>query len=438
MSGETSGAETPAGDNQSVATATTVKKKFHNGWTKELETMIADWADKAACYRWMHEETSRRFSGRDRSLTLPVIILSTLTGTANFALDGFFDPASENKKYAQSAIGGLSILAGIITTIATKLGYATSAEAHRVAAVSWGKFNRNLCIEMNLNPDERIESIAYLKMFRIELDRLIDQSPPIPKEVIQEFNKIFKNAVDVVKPEITGILNHTKVFQDTGARLKRLAAEATVALHYKKGVIKQMVMDSLEEKTRSAAIEAAREVATQMIEKEKAVVREAAAAALAAKAGSVKNTALKPLAERQKIEREAELKKIASQKAGTVAALKERFRKNSVSFSGVPPPSSSPLPGIVVSVEEPVFSPPQNITVTVPNEGSEQQLQEQEVNVELKVEDVAVKINEEAPEEKPHVTEEEKPAVAVEDEEVVEEAEEQPAPEQAKRGWFGF
>lgn len=434
MSGDVSGSQTPA-DNQSVATATTtVKKKFQNGWTKELETMIADWADKAACYRWMHEETSRRFSGRDRSITLPVIILSTLTGTANFALDGFFDPASDNKKYAQSAIGGLSILAGIISTIGTKLAYATSAEAHRVAAVSWGKFNRNLCIEMNLNPDERIDSISYLKMFRIELDRLIDQSPTIPKPVIEEFNRIFKNATNVVKPEITGILNHTKVFDDKGARLKRLAAEATIALHYKKGVLKQMVMDSLEEKTRAAAIESARQVATEIIEKERETVRAAAAAALAAqnaalaeKAAAKKAIAPKPLVERQKLEREAELKKIATAKAGTVAALKERFRRPSVSFAGVPPDSSSPIPGAIAI---PIQEVAENITVQIDEKPQEVLVEDAKpVDVVITVEDTPSQ-------------EEAKPSIEVENEqentEEGKDVEEEKTEEPPRKGWLGI
>ena len=102
------------------------KKKFLNGWTAELEDLMADWADKAACYRWMHERTSRLFGGRDRMITIPVIILSTLTGSASLSLDSFFPAGSdaELKKYVQSGIGGVSILAGIITTVGNFLRYA--------------------------------------------------------------------------------------------------------------------------------------------------------------------------------------------------------------------------------------------------------------------------------------------------------------------------
>ena len=74
-------------------------------------------ADKAACYRWMHERTEKIFSRNDRMITIPVIILSTLTGTANFGLTSIFGDNKSAASLATLAIGGVSIIAGIITTL---------------------------------------------------------------------------------------------------------------------------------------------------------------------------------------------------------------------------------------------------------------------------------------------------------------------------------
>jgi hypothetical protein len=319
MSGLDSGQQSPTDTAEPGAVPKPQKKKFLNGWTKELETLIADWADKAACYRWMHEKTSVIFGGRDRYFNIPVIILSGVTAGANFALGSIFDPDDvQNKKWAQLGLGGASLVTGIIQTMMNFYRYAQLSEAHRVAGVSWGKFNRLLCIEMNLHPDERMEAFNFLKMFRTELDRLIEQSPSIPEQVIKDFNSIFKNTADVVKPEITGILNHTRVFIDTNSRLKRIAAEATVALHYKRGVIKQMVVDDLEAKTRKLAIEAAKEVAREMLEQQ----QKTAAAAAASRATAARRNSIVAV---RKEERQKELATIAQSKAGTVKELRERF-----------------------------------------------------------------------------------------------------------------
>jgi hypothetical protein len=220
-----------------------------NGWTKELEVLFAEWADKAACYRWMHDKTGRMFQARDQGFMFPIIILSTVGGAANFAMNSISqDPTIQ--KYIQLGLGGLSIATGILTTIANRLGYASSSEAHRGASISWGKFNRLIVIELSLHPDERMEAFAFMKMFRIELDRLIEQSPTIPEAVINNFIYEFKETLDVKKPDITGDLEHTRVFSDSNTRLKQLAQDAAMTLNLKKGILKQLVLDDLDAKIR--------------------------------------------------------------------------------------------------------------------------------------------------------------------------------------------
>jgi hypothetical protein len=324
MSGSDSGNE--GGDvHTSTPTGGGIRRKFHNGWTSELEDMMADWADKAACYRWMHEKTSTIYGVRDRFFNIPVIILSGVTAGANFALNSIFgDNDKENQKWAQLGLGGASLIAGIIQTLMNFYNYAKGSEAHRLAGISWGKFNRQVCIEMRMHPNERQDSINFLKWFRIELDRLIEQSPIIPEIIVERFNRIFKNA-DIVKPEITGILQHTRVFKDTGSRLKRLAAEATISIQYKKGVIKQLVIDDIERKTKKTAIEVARQTAREIIEEEKAKAAAAAAAAAASSQKVNPKTAPIVFLEKQKAERAAELKKLSEKRESTVSELRNRF-----------------------------------------------------------------------------------------------------------------
>jgi hypothetical protein len=221
------------------------KKKFHNGWTAEIEKLMAEWADKAITYRWMHERTERIFASKDLGFMFPVIILSTVTGAANFALDSVVEDP-EYKKYAQLGLGGLSILTGIISTIANRLGYGSRSEAHKGAAIHWGKFQRLIAIELSLHPNERLDCMAFLKMCRSELDRMIEQSPTIPQPVIDECRVEFKKYPKVRKPEIVGDIDTTHIYVDTNGRLKKLAQEAAITIHQKKGVLKQLVLDDLE------------------------------------------------------------------------------------------------------------------------------------------------------------------------------------------------
>ena len=54
------------------------------------------------------------YQRKNAMYTIPVIIISTITGTANFAQERF---SEKIKPYVAMIVGSLSIIAGIITTI---------------------------------------------------------------------------------------------------------------------------------------------------------------------------------------------------------------------------------------------------------------------------------------------------------------------------------
>jgi hypothetical protein len=213
---------------------------------------VAEWADKASCYQWMHQKTEIRFQKFNYYYTIPVIIMSTLTGTANFATNSIVS-TEEQAKYVTFGIGAISLIAGIISTVANFLRYAQGSEAHRVAAISWGKFQRFISIELSLHPNERMDAMSFLKMGRIELDRLIEQSPPIPMRTVDEFHVAFREKKDIRRPEIAGGIEHTRIFEDRDSRLAKVAAEAAYAIQQKKGLMRQLVMEDIDKRIVSRA-----------------------------------------------------------------------------------------------------------------------------------------------------------------------------------------
>lgn len=227
----------------------------NNGWTPEIETLIAEWADRAQCYSWMHDKTSRAYASYNQYMMIPVIILSTLSGTANFGLDSFFQGSTNGKTYASLGIGGVSILTGIISTVANFLRYGQGSEAHSISALMWAKFNRMISIEMALHPNDRMEAFAFLKMFRIELDRLVEQSPSIPDDVILKFKREFRATNDIKKPDVAGYLEHTKVYNNGDERLAKVASDASFMLIQKKKFFRELVMDEVDAKVKTLIAE---------------------------------------------------------------------------------------------------------------------------------------------------------------------------------------
>ena len=167
-------------------------------WSKNYEAIFADWCDKAMSYRYLHSECNRHYNNVNNSITIPVIIISTMTGVANFAQSRV--PA-EYVPYYTIAVGGLNILAGLITTISHFLKIAELNERHRIAAISWGKFCRNIKVELAKHPEEREALEIYLKRTKEQYDLLLETSPEIRHEEIILFNKRFQKKL-FFKPEI--------------------------------------------------------------------------------------------------------------------------------------------------------------------------------------------------------------------------------------------
>jgi len=159
-------------------------------WSVDHENILVEWADKAMCYRWLHGRANSSFSQKNTWYTIPVIVISTLTGTANFAQDRV---PQTHQGFFVMVVGGFNILAGIITTIQQFLKITQLNEAHRVSSIAWDKFYRNIKTEIAKHPSERLPVIQFLKMCKEEFDRLMETSPVIPDDIIGLFNKQFGN-----------------------------------------------------------------------------------------------------------------------------------------------------------------------------------------------------------------------------------------------------
>jgi len=203
-------------------------------WSQEHEKILIEWADKAMCYRWLHSRANSLYSSLNAWYTIPVIVISTLTGTANFALTRV---PLEYQNYFAMGVGAFNILGGIVTTIQQFLKITQLNESHRVSSIAWDKFYRNIKIELAKHPSERMHAIQMLKMCKEEFDRLMETSPVIPDKIIGSFKSSFKNSVafeKIVKPEICDVLISTEFsrnqwFNDEN-REKRMSEAAKVQL----------------------------------------------------------------------------------------------------------------------------------------------------------------------------------------------------------------
>ena len=180
-----------------------------NYWKEEEELLLKDWADKAQCYELLHSKSHAVYKKKHTYFVIPVIIISTITGTANFAQDKV---AEDYRNIFVMVTGGLNIMAAIITTIAQFLKISELNESHRVASYSWGKFFRNIKTELAKHPQDRMNPTDMLKICKEEYDRLIEISPLVPKHIVKNFNSKFLDNNDIAKPEICDVITPTNIY----------------------------------------------------------------------------------------------------------------------------------------------------------------------------------------------------------------------------------
>jgi len=244
-------------------------KKFQNGWTEEQEKLLAKWSDYAACYRWLHDRTEKKLSSKNNLITIPVIILSTVTGTASVGLTGLVGDIPNGQKYGQIAIGIVALFTGILTTLGNFFRYAQNSEAHRVSAVSWSKFNRLISVELAQKPDDRMDSLDFINICRQDLDRLIEQSPQIPDDIIKNFEREFEHQEDLSKPDICNNIEHTNIYNNSKSRMKMLVAELALNMRHKKRLLRDEVLPDLDKRMKELVDKTFKEYEKKMLEHKK-------------------------------------------------------------------------------------------------------------------------------------------------------------------------
>ena len=199
-------------DNNSEQKTKEVPKDLNRDfWKPEEEILLKEWADKSISYYWMHLKAHRTYKTKNAYFTIPVIIISTITGTANFAQSYY----GSYQNMATILIGSMNIIAGIITTIYQFLKISELNEGHKAAALLWCKFHETIRIELAKNPLDRQVPSEMLKYCYDTYVHLMEFSPIIPEKIINEFKSIVSKRVkDLVLPDVCGKFKGTKIFDE--------------------------------------------------------------------------------------------------------------------------------------------------------------------------------------------------------------------------------
>jgi hypothetical protein len=176
-------------------------------WCPKQEALLYKWAERAAGYRWLHNHARIKYKKLSDRLTLPTIVISSITGVGGFAV---LSPDTSGQKSTiigliQYFFATLNIFSGILTSMAKFSQSQKLSEAHSLMCIQYAKYYRSIDLEMSLEREDRIQVLDFINKCKDEYDRLLSESPDIPSDSIEAFNKQFPHKEN--KPDVCNGLN---------------------------------------------------------------------------------------------------------------------------------------------------------------------------------------------------------------------------------------
>ena len=168
-------------------------------WHDQEEVILKSWGETSQSQKYMHNRAYKRMVRMHMMFSLPVIVISTIAGTANFATGAV---PEEYREYVSLVTGGLNLFAGIITTVSQFLKIPERLEGHRATSLDYGKLHRNISVELQLPVRDRShDGRKFVDDCRKEIERLQNSAPDIPISIVRAFGRRFKKS-DFRKPDI--------------------------------------------------------------------------------------------------------------------------------------------------------------------------------------------------------------------------------------------
>ena len=188
-------------------------------WTDELEQLLITWAEKASGYAWLHQKSAISFKKKNLCISIPSCIFGYLSGITLLLSNEVFNNCNDVPYRAtlRGVLGVTAILSGVLSNFQEMFTFKEEAEKHRIAALRFLSFFREISCELSLDPKFRSASMDYITLKRFEFDKILEQSPDIPEDIIKQFNNNFRT-VSIHKPDpvigLQTILPFGKKFKD--------------------------------------------------------------------------------------------------------------------------------------------------------------------------------------------------------------------------------
>jgi hypothetical protein len=144
-------------------------------WTPKMEELLQDWRKRAYAAQTAYYDVAEQFRRWNYRLGIPVVVVSSLVGTAVFA-----DVGKSSWKWV---VGLVSILAAILASLQTFLKFGENATLHGAAADWFAAIRRDIDEVLALPPEMRGKPKSCLDSIRQEMNKAGQKSPELSERL---------------------------------------------------------------------------------------------------------------------------------------------------------------------------------------------------------------------------------------------------------------
>lgn len=145
-------------------------------WTPKMDELLEDWRNRVYAAQSAYYETAEKLHRQNYWLGIPVIIVSSVVGTAVFA-----DWSKEGA--LKWAVGSISIAAAILASLQTFLKFGENATLHGAAADWFAAIRRDIDQLLALPAELRGHPKHTLDNLRQEINKAGQKSPELSEKL---------------------------------------------------------------------------------------------------------------------------------------------------------------------------------------------------------------------------------------------------------------
>jgi hypothetical protein len=169
-------------------------------YSDSFEKMLAKNGEQFLCLSKAHDSAQRWTATWHTYLTIPVIILSGLSGLGAVGSETLLPFHGST-----TLVGLVSFTCATLQTISSYFSFSSRAANHRNAATQYAKLHALISFELSLPRPERMSADKLLELIKDESSRLLESAPQFPVAVKKEFTANYKDTLVSVPAVLNGL-----------------------------------------------------------------------------------------------------------------------------------------------------------------------------------------------------------------------------------------